>query len=490
MSGRLDTNTSIEADAVLNKLIASGSQNILINCENLDYISSSGLRILLVALQKMKKSRGDLKLACLKPIIKEIFHLAGFDRVFILYEAEEDAVRSFGYITLDERERRIMDVVASTLDIEEDRRRTEENLRQSEKLYRAIFENTGTAMAIVEEDLTIFLANSEFEKMVGYAKAELEEVMSLLSFVVRDDIEKVRKFHDLVRKNRDDPPKHYEFRLKDREGNIKTIYMILDMIPGTPRRVYSQIDITELRKIEEDLRYELTRKRDFIIFAAHELRTPVQPLLGYLHLMLEDPSHYGLNANARELLEKCSDNVDQMREIMEQIVKFSGLGYGPEQMLPQFLPQYREMFPRHLLKSRVTLLRCPRDSLIKIDIPEDLTIRTDSEYFYLVIVSLIFNMFRLSDTPATIEISYHDDGKNCYFAIKNAGLVISAEIITSLFKPFYVGDESKLLKKSGFIGLSFPVAKQMAEMLGGDIKVTSQPGTGTIFTLALSKDVK
>ena len=40
VSGRLDTNTSIEADAVLNRLIASGSQNILINCENLDYIRS------------------------------------------------------------------------------------------------------------------------------------------------------------------------------------------------------------------------------------------------------------------------------------------------------------------------------------------------------------------------------------------------------------------------------------------------------------------
>jgi anti-anti-sigma factor len=490
MSGRLDTNTAVEADAALKQLVASGGLQIVLNLKNLNYISSSGLRILISALRDVKKKQGDLKLACLKGPVKEIFHMAGFDRLFSLYETEEEAVESFSYVTLDEKERRILDAVVSTLDIDEERRRTEESLQQSEILYRAIFENSGTAMAIVDDDLTLYLANTEFEKMVGYKNEELAEVVSLLSFVIRNDLGIVTEFHDLVRNTADKTPKHYEFRLKDRGGNIKNVYVILDMIPETPRRVYSLLDITELRKIEEDLRHELIRKREFIILAAHELRTPLQPVMGYLNLILEDPDSYGLNADAKTILGKCSKNIDLMREIIEHIIKLSGLGYGPEQMLPRFKPQYREISPRELLISYITVIRCSSDIGIDIRIRDDLRLITDSEYFYLIIQSLMYNAIQYSSSPAKIEISHHEDGKNNYFTIRNSSAVIAQEIIPNVFKPYFVGDESKLLEKSGFIGLSLPVAKQMSEKLNGDITVSSDPETGTAFTLVLPKVVR
>jgi anti-anti-sigma factor len=487
MSGRLDTNTAIEADAELKNVIASGAYQIVLNFKNLNYISSSGLRILIVALREVKKKQGDLKLACLKPQVKEILHIAGFDRLFSLYDTEDVAVKSFTHVAIDEKERRILDAIVSTLDIDEERRRTEESLQQSEILYRAIFKNSGTAMAIVDDDLTIYLANTEFEKMVGFANKELAEVISLLSFVVGNDLGIVTEFHELVRNGADKLPQHYEFRLKDRYGNIKNVYVILDMIPETPRRVYSLLDITELRKIEEDLRHELIRKREFLILAAHELRTPLQPVMGYLQLMLDDPDSYGMNADAKVILGKCSKNIDQMREIIEHILKLSGLGYGPEQMLPKFKPNYREISPRQLLISYITVIRCSSDIAVDITIRDDLKIITDSEYFFLIIQSLIYNIIRYSKSPAKIEISHYDDETNNYFLIKNSSAFIAHEIIPNVFKPYYVGDESKLLEKSGFIGLSLPVAKQMAEKLNGDITVTSNPENGTVFMLVLSR---
>ncbi len=487
MSGRLDANTALDAEEILKQWIADGAVRIVLNLKNLDYLSSSGLRILISAMRGVKKKQGDMKLACLKPSVKEIVHMAGFDRLFSLYETEDEAVEGFTCIALDEKERRVLDTIASTLDIDEDRRRTEGSLQQSENLYRAIFENSGTAMAIVDDDLTIFLANTEFEKMVGHTNKELSEVASLLSFVVRNDLGIVAEFHDLVRKNLDRTPKHYEFRLKDREGNIKNVYVILDIIPDTPRRVYSLLDITELRKIEEDLRHELIRKREFIILAAHELRTPLQPVMGYLNLVLEDPDSYGLNADAKTILGKCSKNVDLMRDIIEHMIKLSGLGYGPEQMLPRFKPQYREISPRELLISYITVLRCSSDIAVEIRIRDELKLITDSEYFYLIIQSLMFTIIRYSKSPARIDISHHGDELNNYFTIRNSSAVIPQEIIPNLFKPYCVGDESKLLEKSGFIGLSLPVAKQMAEMLNGDITVTSNPDTGTEFKLILPR---
>ena len=487
LAGRLDTNASRDADAVLKRLVASGCLQIILNLSDLNYISSSGLRIIISTLRTLKQKNGDLKLACLNQPVKEIFHLTGFDRLFLFYDSEDTAVVSFSILPFDKNEQRVLNAIATTLEIEEERRRTEEDLRASENLYRTIFRNAGTAMAIIEDDLTIFLANNEFEKMVGYTNDELAEVMNLLSFVVRDDLAKVTEFHDQVRKNSESQPKRYELRFKDRVGNVRYVYVTVDMVPDMPRRVYSFLDITELRTIEEDLRNELTSKREFIILAAHELRTPLQPAVGYLDLILDDPDFYGLNEDAKILVRKCSENIDHARQIIEHIIKLSGYDYDPNQELPRFKPQLRELCPYQVLISYLNVLRSTNPIAVSIQVPDDLKLTTDSEYFYLIGQSLISTLIRYSAPPGTIEITYHDDAINHYFMISTRNAVIAQEILPNLFKPRFVGDESKLREKSGFIGLGLPVAKQMAEKLNGDITVASATDTGTIFTLVLPK---
>ena len=93
LSGRLDSNTSAELDAVLKHLGDSGSFQIVLNLADVQYISSSGLRVMLICLRKMKKKQGALKIACLNPRVQEILFLAGFNRIFIFYETEEAALR-------------------------------------------------------------------------------------------------------------------------------------------------------------------------------------------------------------------------------------------------------------------------------------------------------------------------------------------------------------------------------------------------------------
>ncbi len=71
-----------------------------------------------------------------------------------------------------------------TLEDITDREKAEEVLRESENRYRAIFENTGTAIVILEEDYTISIANAEFEKLTGYTREEIENKKSWTEFVV------------------------------------------------------------------------------------------------------------------------------------------------------------------------------------------------------------------------------------------------------------------------------------------------------------------
>ena len=93
--GNLDTNTSPDAENEINGLIDAGAQKLLVNFENLDYISSAGLRILLATAKKLKASQGDLKICCLNETVREVFDISGFSTILTVVSSEDDALGSF-----------------------------------------------------------------------------------------------------------------------------------------------------------------------------------------------------------------------------------------------------------------------------------------------------------------------------------------------------------------------------------------------------------
>lgn len=134
------------------------------------------------------------------------------------------------------------------------RRKYEIALTDSEKRYRTIFLNTGTAMAIIEEDTTISLVNDEFSRLVGYKKEEIDGKKSWKDFIMPSEIPKLLEYHQ---KRRIDPrgaPRTYETYAIDKNGIVKTIIVTVEIIPGTKQSLVSAIDITEKRSIENKLR--------------------------------------------------------------------------------------------------------------------------------------------------------------------------------------------------------------------------------------------
>lgn len=96
LCGRLDAYSADNVEGKLNSLIDAAQVQLVVSFEELEYISSSGLRVLLAALKKVKKQQGDVRLACLKPYIKEVFDIAGFTQLFTVLDSEEAAIDSFG----------------------------------------------------------------------------------------------------------------------------------------------------------------------------------------------------------------------------------------------------------------------------------------------------------------------------------------------------------------------------------------------------------
>ena len=105
-------------------------------------------------------------------------------------------------------------------------------------------------MLIVEEDMTISLANDGFESLTGYKREEIEGKKKWTDFVEKDDLEKMIAQHQLRRIDSGLAKKSYEFRLVHRDGQLKNIILTVDMIPGTERSVASLMDITDRKKLK------------------------------------------------------------------------------------------------------------------------------------------------------------------------------------------------------------------------------------------------
>jgi PAS domain S-box-containing protein/putative nucleotidyltransferase with HDIG domain len=139
------------------------------------------------------------------------------------------------------------------------RKQAEEELQTSEAKYRKIFENTGTAAMIVEEDTTMSLINREFETLSGYSKEEIEGKKSWKEFFIEDYLDDMIRYHNLRRADPDSAPKKYETEFITRKGDIKHIIDTVSMIPGTNQSLAFLLDISEIKQAEAELRFSEER---------------------------------------------------------------------------------------------------------------------------------------------------------------------------------------------------------------------------------------
>jgi PAS domain S-box-containing protein len=124
-------------------------------------------------------------------------------------------------------------------------KKTKESLRESVAYYKTIFEHSGTATLIVEEDNTISLANSETENIFGYHPLEVMDKKTWMDFVLPEYLPKMMEYQRLRNTNSTSVPENYEFRIIDKFGQIKDIYANICLIPGTRRTLASILDVTE-----------------------------------------------------------------------------------------------------------------------------------------------------------------------------------------------------------------------------------------------------
>lgn len=95
LKGRLDVTTSSDLEEVFTKLLDEGRTKILVECRQLEYISSAGLRVLLTAAKQFNKISGQITLAGLSQNVKQVFEISGFTSIFPIYATRDEALKAF-----------------------------------------------------------------------------------------------------------------------------------------------------------------------------------------------------------------------------------------------------------------------------------------------------------------------------------------------------------------------------------------------------------
>ena len=92
LTGRLNITTIAPLEEELSKALDNQAKKVLIDCVALEYISSAGLRVFLVAAKNAKKVGGEIALAGLNPTVKQVFEISGFANIFPIFNSKDDAL--------------------------------------------------------------------------------------------------------------------------------------------------------------------------------------------------------------------------------------------------------------------------------------------------------------------------------------------------------------------------------------------------------------
>ncbi len=348
--------------------------------------------------------------------------------------------------------------------------------------YTWLTENLPTSILVVR-DGKIQYANPAF---FTFSCCQPDEIpgIDLLSLVDNSDKDKVKEF---VKRGLEGAYKtdRNEFRFVTKSGDkrMALLFTLPVIHSGEKATLINLVDISEKQLLEDKIQLDNERRRGIIVTVAHELRTPLQPILGYLNLLIQDPEGFGIPEDTKKILERCLASVDRERQIINQMLELSVLDSGK-------LHLNYSKFPLALLTNSVL------DSggynakaEITTDIPKNLVITADMDRLFGVFDSLLSNAVNFSQPPREITIFYHSDTGDTFhhISVRDNGTGISENALSSIFEPFQLADAAKLSRRYDRIGLSLSMAKKIMQMHGGDISVESRLHAGSTFTLHLPK---
>ena len=397
-------------------------------------------------------------------------------------------------VPIKDSEGRVRGLIGISRDITK-RKRMEELVKASEERYRTMFETTGTATVIIEDDRMISMVNNEFTKLSGYLREEVQGKMSMERFILKEDLDRVRDYHRSRIMDPDFAPKNYQFHFIDRQGEVKGIMATVTVIPGTRKVIASLLDITELEKIKETMKIkdavlatsinrarEMEMKERFISVATHELRTPLISIKGYVDYILSGKQE-AVPDKIKSSLTVVKRNTDRLLQLTNDLLDIRRLQSGRLELSLEPLDYLKVV--DHCLKEIKPFVD-EKKQILHIEVPEhSLPTQGDRIRLSQVVMNLLNNSIKFTPERGKITLKVKDEGNMIKTQVTDTGIGIQKEDLERVFKLFATIKKPTYFKGTG-IGLS--VSKDLVEAHGGKIWAESEgEGKGATFTFTLPK---
>ncbi|WP_300161458.1 response regulator [Solidesulfovibrio sp.] len=235
-------------------------------------------------------------------------------------------------------------------------------------------------------------------------------------------------------------------------------------------------------------------KTQFLANISHELRTPINGIMGMAQLAILE----GASGREAEYWRTVRESTDRLVDIVDNLLELASVESG------SFSPMLREFSLRRLLESlrsaysvRAGLAGLGLDVLVEPSLPDKLM--GDSFRLRQILAHLLDNAIRFTPTgtvslradrldPESVRervlVAKDFSGLSLVFSVVDTGVGIPKDRQTTIFESFTLGEEL-LTKRFGGTGMGLSIARRLAELLGGSIWVESRPGFGSTFRLAV-----
>ncbi len=380
-------------------------------------------------------------------------------------------------------------------------------VRQSEKKYKSIFDNSMEGIFQTSPAGKIIIANPALIKILGYNN--LEELLELNIdkdiFINAEDRDK------LIRQMRkENSVRDYKVALKKKDGTA-IIVKIDDRIlkdetgeiyfEGNIRDITEQLQLEAERKKAEIALREEKRKSDqlakdamkassiksqFLADMSHELRTPVNGVLGLLNLIESDS--YKNNKELKQFVSDAKISAELLLNIINNILDISKIESGKMEL------QETEFDLAAVLNESVSIVKNKANEKgLKIftDIAEDVPTKLigDGLRIKQIFINLLGNAIKFTGkgtVSARIKLKEKtDEFISICASVEDTGIGIPKSELVSIFKRYsQIGDSSD--KKHSGTGLGLTISKEFISMMGGEISVESEEKKGTKFIFSIN----